>query len=91
MSMEIPVITTPVVAAGLRIDGTDPPLLTCEDGRGIADCIIRMLTHPEERAHLSTEGRRFVRAHYSWSTSADKLAKLCLAAAQSGAPVAERD
>jgi glycosyltransferase involved in cell wall biosynthesis len=91
MSMEIPVITTPVVAAGLRIDGTEPPLLKGDDARGIADCIVRMLTHPEERAHLSTEGRRFVRTHYSWSTSAEKLAKLCLAAAQSGALVAERD
>jgi glycosyltransferase involved in cell wall biosynthesis len=91
MSMEIPVVTTPVVTAGLRIEEIEPPLLTGDNARKIADGIIDILTHPEERARLSKAGRQFVKAHYSWSTSADKLANLCLAAAQSGAATAERD
>jgi polysaccharide biosynthesis protein PslH len=81
MAMEVPVVTTPVVAAGLLIDGVGPQLVIGENAGEIADGIIGLLVHAEERARLSAEGRLFVEAHYSWSRSADKLEKLCLAAA----------
>jgi glycosyltransferase involved in cell wall biosynthesis len=80
MAMEVPVVTTPVVAAGLCVDGTEPPLVIGLNDEGIADHIIRLLIHPEERASLSAAGRRFVEAHCSWSHSAEKLEGLCLAA-----------
>ncbi len=80
MAMEVPVVTTPVVAAGLLIDGVEPQLVVGENAGEIADGIIGLLADAEERARLSAEGRLFVEAHYSWSCSADTLEKLCLAA-----------
>ncbi len=81
MSMEVPVVTTPVVAAGLGVDGVEPQLVIGQNAEEIATGIIRLLAHAEERARLSTEGRRFVEAHCSWSRSAEKLEELCLTAA----------
>jgi hypothetical protein len=81
MAMELPVVTTPVVAAGLCVDGCEPPLVIGLDAEEIAACIIRLLVHPEERARLSLAGRRFVQTHCSWSHSAEKLERLCRAAA----------
>ena len=80
MSMEVPVVTTPVVAAGLCVDGLEPQLVIGKNAEEIAACILRLLANSEERARLSTEGRRFVEAHCSWSRSADKLERLCRAA-----------
>jgi polysaccharide biosynthesis protein PslH len=81
MAMEVPVVTTPVVAAGLCVDGIEPPLVIGLNDEEIADGIIRLLIHPEKRASLSAAGRRFVEAHCSWSHSAERLEGLCLAAA----------
>jgi glycosyltransferase involved in cell wall biosynthesis len=81
MSMEVPVVTTPVVAAGLCVDGVEPQLVIGKNAEEIAACILRLLANSEERARLSTEGRRFVEAHCSWSHSAEKLETLCRAAA----------
>jgi glycosyltransferase involved in cell wall biosynthesis len=81
MAMQVPVVTTPVVAAGLLADGIEPQLVIGETTEEIADGIIRLLANAEERARLSAEGRRFVEAHCSWSLCAEKLQKLCLAAA----------
>jgi polysaccharide biosynthesis protein PslH len=81
LSMEVPVVTTPVVAAGLCVDGVAPQLIIGQNAPQIAASIIRLLTHAEERARLSSEGRRFVEAHCSWSRSAEILEELCLTAA----------
>lgn len=80
MAMEIPVVTTPAVAEGLRRDAMEPQLVIGRDAEEIASGVIRLLAHPEERARLAAEGRRFVEAHCSWSYSAEKLEKLCLTA-----------
>lgn len=81
MAMEVPVITTPVVAAGLWMDGIEPPLAIGLSAEEIAANITRLLEHPEERTRLAAAGRQFVEAHCSWSRSAYKLEKLCMAAA----------
>jgi len=81
MSMEVPVVTTPVVAAGLRVDDVEPQLIIGKNAEEIAAGIVRLLAHTEERARLSADGRRFVEAHCSWSRSAEKLEELCIAAA----------
>ncbi|MBS1801653.1 MAG: glycosyltransferase [Acidobacteria bacterium] len=80
MSMEVPVVTTPVVAAGLCVSGIEPQLIIGTNAEEIAAGIIRLLTHGEECARLSAEGRRFVEAHCSWSCSAEILEELCFAA-----------
>jgi polysaccharide biosynthesis protein PslH len=81
MSMEVPVVTTPVVAAGLCADGVEPQLVIGKNAEEIAAGIVRLLADAGERARLSIEGRRFVEAHCSWSRSAEKLEELCVAAA----------
>lgn len=81
LAMEVPVVTTTVVAAGLRVNGVEPQLLIGNNAQEIAACILRLFANSEERARLSIEGRRFVEAHCSWSASAAKLERLCLAAA----------
>jgi glycosyltransferase involved in cell wall biosynthesis len=81
MSMEVPVVTTPVVAAGLCVDDVEPQLVIGKNAEEIAAGIVRLLAHTEERARLSTAGRRFVEVHCSWSRSAEKLEELCVAAA----------
>jgi glycosyltransferase involved in cell wall biosynthesis len=81
MSMEVPVVTTPVVVAGLCVDGVEPQLVVGKNAEELAAGIAGLLTHAEERARLSKEGRRFVEAHCSWSRSAEKLEELCIAAA----------
>jgi polysaccharide biosynthesis protein PslH len=81
MSMEVPVVTTPVVAAGLCVDGVEPQMVIGKNAEEIAAGIISLLAHAEERARLSAEGRRFVEAHCSWSRSAEKLEELCVIAA----------
>ena len=80
MSMEVPVVTTPVVAAGLCMDGVEPQLVIGHNATEIAAGIVGLLDNAEERARLSSTGRRFVEAHCSWSRSAEKLEDLCLAA-----------
>jgi len=64
------------------LDGVEVPIVVdCGD----TNCT-RILQEMRQtrflRARLSTEGRRFVEAHCSWSCSAEKLEKLCLAAAE---------
>ncbi|WP_263368589.1 glycosyltransferase [Edaphobacter bradus] len=81
MAMEIPVVTTPVVASGLRAENIEPQLVLGCSAEEIAAGIIYLLSHADEQASRAAEGRRFVEAHCSWSHSAEKLEKLCLAAA----------
>jgi glycosyltransferase involved in cell wall biosynthesis len=80
MSMEVPVVTTPVVAAGLCVDGVEPQLVIGLHATEIATGIVGLLTNAEERVRLSSAGRTFVETHCSWSRSAEKLENLCLAA-----------
>jgi glycosyltransferase involved in cell wall biosynthesis len=80
MSMEVPVVTTPVVAAGLSVDGVEPQLVVGHNAGEIAAGIVGLLADAEERARLSSAGREFVEDHCSWSRSAETLENLCLAA-----------
>jgi glycosyltransferase involved in cell wall biosynthesis len=81
MSMEVPVVTTPVVAAGLCVDGVEPQLVIGKDAEEIAAGIIRLLADGKERTRLAIEGRRFVKGHCSWVRSAEKLEDLCMTSA----------
>ena len=58
MSMEVPVVTTPVVAAGLSVDGVEPQLVIGKNAEELAAGVAGLLTRAEERACLSKEGRR---------------------------------
>jgi glycosyltransferase involved in cell wall biosynthesis len=82
MAMEIPVVTTSVVADGIRIDqSSEPPLRVADDPQLFADEIISLLLSPQQRVALGRRGRQFVQTHFDWDVSVGKLENLCLRAA----------
>jgi glycosyltransferase involved in cell wall biosynthesis len=81
MAMQAPVITTPLAAAGLRVDGVAAPPVCVADGeKQFAERVVELLQHEKARARLAEEGRQFVENHFVWSRSAEKLEQMCLAA-----------
>jgi glycosyltransferase involved in cell wall biosynthesis len=81
MSMEVPVVTTSVVADGLRMDGAaKPPVCVADEESQFAADVVRLLQTPRERVLLAERGREFVENHFIWSRSAEKLESMCLAA-----------
>jgi glycosyltransferase involved in cell wall biosynthesis len=77
-AMGVPVVTTPVVAAGMVTkNGENPPLYIANGTSEFIDCIGKLLVDVDERTHLSQEGRCFAEANFVWSRSAESLEKLC--------------
>ena len=66
LAMEIPVVTTPVVADGIRGGGVNPPMIIADADEAIADGILRLLRTPADHRRLATEGRAFVEDAFSW-------------------------
>ncbi len=84
MSMELPVVATPIVAEGLRIDGKAAPLVVGHDPQDFARSIVSLLGQPERLRSLSAEGRRFVTEYFHPTRCAEELEKLCLLAVAEG-------
>ena len=81
LAMRVPVVATPVVADGVRMDDAPAPLCTARDPLEFAETTVRLLRNAAERQRLALEGRRFVEKHFSWRRSAAKLEQMCLSAA----------
>jgi glycosyltransferase involved in cell wall biosynthesis len=80
-AMEIPVVTTSVVAAGMQgEDGENPPILIADGAKMFAETIIDLLDQKAERNRLAAAGRRFAEKHYDWSRSAEQLEQMCFEA-----------
>jgi glycosyltransferase involved in cell wall biosynthesis len=69
LAMELPVVTTEVAAAGLRVPGDEPPMLIADDDEALAAAVVRLLHDPEARERLGAAGRRYVQRHFSWQRS----------------------
>jgi hypothetical protein len=82
MAMEVPVITTSLAAAGLRVDGAEPPVIVADDEQQFAERLVDLLGDEKERRRLAVEGRHFVENHFVWSRSAATLEEMCFAAAE---------
>ena len=79
--MEVPVVTTSIVAAGMRTGADEDPPLWIADGREeFARSVVNLLGRPEEQRRLAAEGRRYVEKHYDWSRSARQLERMCFEA-----------
>jgi glycosyltransferase involved in cell wall biosynthesis len=77
-AMSIPVVTTPVVAAGMvTTNGEKPPLYIANGVSEFNDRIVKLLGDADERIRLSQAGRCFAESNFVWSRSAEKLEKLC--------------
>jgi glycosyltransferase involved in cell wall biosynthesis len=81
LAMQVPMVTTPMAADGLYIDGEAPPVVLADNARATADGVIRLLKHADERARLAAAGRKYVEKHFVWERSITKLEKLWLEAA----------
>jgi glycosyltransferase involved in cell wall biosynthesis len=80
-AMEIPVVTTSVVAAGMQgEDGENPPIFIADGAEMFAKTIIDLLDRKSERNRLAAAGRRFAEKHYDWSRSAEQLEQMCFEA-----------
>lgn len=78
MAMEVPVVTTPMVAEGLQVDGEGGvPVKVAARERDFAEAIVKLLARDDERARLAAQGRRFVEQNYDWAHSARKLERMC--------------
>jgi glycosyltransferase involved in cell wall biosynthesis len=83
MAREVPVVTTPVAAAGMYFnDGQDVPVLVAKDEKQFAANIVHLLGSPTDRTRLASEGRRFIEEHFVKSRSASVLAKMCAQAVE---------
>ena len=69
LAMEVPVVTTPVVADGVRSGDQEPPLVVESDDEALAAAIVRLLRTPEEYGHIAVDGRRYVEQAFSWPRS----------------------
>jgi glycosyltransferase involved in cell wall biosynthesis len=79
--MEIPVITTPLVANGLRMaNGAAPQLCVAEEAQAFAGAIRSLLSQEGERRRMAQAGRRFAEQYFDWQRSAAQLEELCLEA-----------
>jgi len=84
LAMEVPVVTTALAAAGLRVAGDEPPVVVADDDAAIAAAVVRLVRDPRERAALAAAGRRYVERHFSWRRSAQTVEDV-LARAAAGA------
>jgi glycosyltransferase involved in cell wall biosynthesis len=85
MAMEVPVVTTPVAADGLRIDDADgPPVAVAADAGTLAAHAARFLLDPAYARQVGAQGRAYVLRHCDWDSSARALERLCRQAACEG-------
>jgi len=77
MAMEVPVVTSPIVAEGLRTEeGEEPPVQIARDRQQFAAQIAKRLTGHGDHSASHLEARRFVEQHYRWKRSGEKLEKV---------------
>ena len=74
MAMSVPVVASPLAAAGLRPEsGERPPLQVAHNRQEFAELIRRELSRQADRPAPDATGRQFVQQHYGWASSGEKL------------------
>jgi glycosyltransferase involved in cell wall biosynthesis len=73
LAMELPVVTTPIAAAGLIAGDHPAPLVVADDDASVADAVVALLRDPAERARLAEAGRRHVEDHFSWPAAVARV------------------
>jgi len=65
MAMGLPIVGTTSATQG--VDGVaERDFLVCDDARGFADAVVRLLDAPEPARELGRRARRFVEQNYDW-------------------------
>ena len=89
LAMEVPIVTTSVAAAGLRINGQNAPLYVGDGAEQFAQRTLELLQRPDEQARLAAASRQFAEKYFDWARSAMQLEKMCFdAVAQHEATIA---
>jgi sugar transferase (PEP-CTERM/EpsH1 system associated) len=74
MAMEVPVVASPLAADGLRTeDNQRPPVQVAHNRQQFADLICAQLARRASDPAPDAEARRYVAAHFVWSSSAARL------------------
>ena len=77
LAMELPIVTTSVAAAGLRIDGQDAPLYVGDGAEQFAQRTLELLERPDEQTRLAAASRQFAEEYFDWARSAMQLEMMC--------------
>ena len=87
MAMEIPVVTTPIGAQGIQVEGIEElPVYVAQGEIEFARSVVELLKNKKERVRLAAAGRNYTDQHFDWSRSAAQLEQLCMeAVADAGA------
>ena len=76
-AMGVPVVTTPVVAAGMvTTNGEKPPLYIANGASEFNDCIVKLLGDADERKRLSQAGRCFAEAYFDLVAECGEIGKI---------------
>ncbi len=67
-----PVVMTELATNGLVIPPDHAPLV-CRSADALADAVIRLLKHTDERRRLGQSARANVQRHFTWAGAADRL------------------
>jgi len=78
LAMEVPVVTTSVVASGVVGNLVeDSPIIIAEGAQAFAFAVAELLNQPEKQKKLAKLGRIHAEKHYDWARSAHQLEKMC--------------
>jgi glycosyltransferase involved in cell wall biosynthesis len=81
LAMGVPVVTTSVVVAGVKVQGAGRvPVVEADTTNQFVKRTVALLRDQEERRRLALEGRRYVERHFDFGRSAAKLETMCLVA-----------
>lgn len=87
LAMEVPVVATPLAAAGLRTERDEsPPVDIARDPAEAADRILTRLRLAAAGAEADPALRRYVADHFDWGRNADRLAGILAEAARPARP-----
>ncbi|QEC49143.1 glycosyltransferase [Baekduia soli] len=73
LAMELPVVTTPIAAAGLVAGSAAAPVVIAEDDTTLAAAIVDLLADPAQRERRAAAGRAFVVEHFSWPSAVARV------------------
>lgn len=82
MAMGVPVVTSSAAAGGVDAEA-ERHLLVADSAADIAQAVLRIVTAPDLRQRLSTDGRARMLSHHAWPRSMQRLDKIierCLSA-----------
>lgn len=78
LAMQVPIVTSPLGAEGLRITNDEmPPVHVADNDEQFAQKVAALLQNQPERQRLAIAGRRYAEKHFVWARSAAHLEQMC--------------